>query len=73
MPPAGRPRPDPATYRAVAAELESALDAAAPTKPNPGRVPVHRLNRAEYANAIRDLLGLKIDAKSLRGSRWTRW
>src|SRR5690242_300775 len=65
MPPAGRPRPDAATYRAVTAELESALDAAAAAKPNPGRVPVHRLNRAEYANAIRDLLGLKIDAKAL--------
>jgi mono/diheme cytochrome c family protein len=65
MPPAGRPRPDPATYRAVTLELESALDAAAAKRPNPGRVPVHRLNRAEYTNAIRDLLGLRIDGKAL--------
>ena len=65
MPPAGRPRPDPAAYRAVTLELESALDAAAVNRPNPGRVPVHRLNRAEYTNAIRDLLDLKIDGKSL--------
>jgi mono/diheme cytochrome c family protein len=65
MPPAGRPRPDPSTYRSVAAELESALDAAAAAKPNPGRVPVHRLNRAEYTNAIRDLLALNIDGKAL--------
>jgi hypothetical protein len=65
MPPAGMPRPDKATYTSVAAELESALDAAAAAKPNPGRVPVHRLNRAEYAAAIRDLLGLNVDAKAL--------
>ena len=65
MPPAGRPRPDPAAYRAVTLELESALDAAAVNRPSPGRVPVHRLNRAEYTNAIRDLLDLKIDGKSL--------
>ncbi|HEY6346892.1 MAG TPA: DUF1592 domain-containing protein [Bryobacteraceae bacterium] len=65
MPPAGRPRPDPATYRAVTLEIESALDAAAANRPNPGRVPVHRLNRAEYTNAIRDLLGLRIDGKAL--------
>jgi hypothetical protein len=65
MPPAGVPRPDKATSTSVAAELETALDAAAAAKPNPGRVPVHRLNRAEYAAVIRDLLGLNIDAKAL--------
>jgi Protein of unknown function (DUF1592)/Protein of unknown function (DUF1588)/Protein of unknown function (DUF1585)/Protein of unknown function (DUF1587)/Protein of unknown function (DUF1595) len=65
MPPAGMPRPDKATYANVAAELETALDTAAAAKPNPGRVPVHRLNRAEYAAAIRDLLALNIDAKAL--------
>jgi mono/diheme cytochrome c family protein len=68
MPPAGMPRPDKATYATVAAELETALDAAAAAKPNPGRVPVHRLNRAEYAAAIRDLVGLTIDAKALLSS-----
>src|ERR1051326_742558 len=65
MPPTGRPRPDLATYRAITVEIESALDAAAAHKPNPGRVPVHRLNRAEYTNAIRDLLGLKIDGAAV--------
>ena len=68
MPPAGRPRPDAATYRTVAASLERELDAAAAARPYPGRVPVHRLNRIECANAIRDLLGLEIDAKALLSS-----
>lgn len=65
MPPAGKPRPDHATYVAIAAELEASLDRAAAARPNPGRVPVHRLNRAEYAAAVRDLLGLEVDAKAL--------
>ncbi len=65
MPPAGMPRPDKATYASVTAELETALDAAYLAKPNPGRVAVHRLNRAEYTAAIRDLLGLEIDGKAL--------
>src|SRR2546428_6924716 len=65
MPPPGRPRPDAATYRAVAAALEGELDAAAAATPHPGRVPVHRLNRTEYTNAIRDLLGLEIDSRAL--------
>ena len=68
MPPPGRPRPDAATYRAVAAALERELDAAAAATPHPGRVPVHRLNRSEYANAIRDLLGLEIDGRALLSS-----
>jgi mono/diheme cytochrome c family protein len=68
MPPPGRPRPDVATYSAVATSLEAALDAAAAANPNPGRVPVHRLNRSEYANAIRDLLGLEVDAHALLSS-----
>jgi mono/diheme cytochrome c family protein len=65
MPPPGRPRPDTATYSAMTAFLEKALDDAASANPNPGRVAVHRLNRTEYRNAIRDLLGLQIDSKSL--------
>jgi len=65
MPPAGLPRPDKATYARVAAELETGLDAAALAKPNPGRVAVHRLNRAEYTAAVRDLLALDIDGKAL--------
>jgi hypothetical protein len=59
MPPPGRPRPDAATYRAVASSLETAIDRAWAASPQPGRVAaVHRLNRAEYANAIRDLFAL---------------
>src|SRR5262245_48885155 len=65
MPPPGRPRPDQSTYKSAAAWLETALDQAAEANPNPGRVPVHRLSRNEYANAVRDLLGLDIDAQSL--------
>src|SRR6185312_7429519 len=45
MPPPGLPRPDKATYAKVNAQLEAELDVAAAAKPNPGRVPVHRLNR----------------------------
>src|SRR5262245_44008205 len=66
MPPAGRPRPDAATYRDVAVQLETALDRAWLTKPNPGRVPaVHRLNRMEYNRAIRDLFALDVDVTPL--------
>ncbi|MSV35278.1 MAG: DUF1592 domain-containing protein [Bryobacterales bacterium] len=65
MPPPRMPRPDKATYVTATSELEAALDTAALAKPNPGRVPVHRLNRAEYTAAIRDLLGLKIDGKAV--------
>ena len=65
MPPPGRPRPDLATYSAVVARLETSLDDAAMAKPNPGRVAVHRLSRVEYTNAVRDLLGLEIDGRSL--------
>ena len=65
MPPPGAPRPDGATYTAVTAYLEHALDAAAAANPHRTRVPVHRLNRNEYANAIRDLLGLEIDSRSV--------
>ncbi len=65
MPPPAAPRPDEATYRSVASLLETSLDAAAAAAPHPGRVPVHRLNRTEYANAIRDLLALEVDGRSL--------
>src|SRR5262249_52965010 len=53
MPPPGSPRPDGPTTDAYVASIETALDAAAAAKPNAGRVAVHRLNRNEYANAIR--------------------
>lgn len=65
MPPTGSPRPDIATYDAVAGSLEEALDFAAKARPDPGRPALHRLNRTEYANAIRDLLGFEIDATAL--------
>ena len=65
MPPAGRPRPDDASYDTAATYLVAALDAAAASTPNPGRPAVHRLNRAEYTNAIRDLLGLEVDGRTL--------
>jgi mono/diheme cytochrome c family protein len=65
MPPAGRPRPDQATYDTLRSWLESSLDTVAATKPNPGRPALHRLNRTEYANAVRDLLALDVDAPSL--------
>ena len=65
MPPPGMPQPDPESRRALVGWLETSLDRAARTSPNPGRPLVHRLNRAEYANAIRDLLALEVDATSL--------
>jgi len=66
MPPVGNPRPDVATYKTLASNLENALDRAWTAKPNPGRIgAVHRMNRAEYNNAIRDLLVLDIDVKPL--------
>ena len=62
MPPAGRPRPDRAAYDGLATWLETSLDRAAAANPNPGRTePFHRLNRAEYRNAVRDLLAIDLD------------
>jgi hypothetical protein len=65
MPPAGAPQPDPATRRALVTTLSSALDEAARANPNPGRPALHRLNRTEYAYAIRDLLDLEVDPTTL--------
>ena len=65
MPPPGLPRPDQNAYEVATSGLEAALDAAAAANPNPGRVVVHRLNRTEYTNAVRDLLALDIDGRSL--------
>ena len=65
MPPAGAKRPDRATLDAFAGSVEGALDKAAAEHPNPGRAPLHRMNRAEYANAIRDLLAVDVDAPTL--------
>ena len=65
MPPQGAPRPDRGSLDGFAAFLESTIDRAADAKPNPGHATMHRLNRAEYANAIRDLLRLDVDAAAL--------
>ena len=65
MPPAGMPRPDAATYEALVKYIETERDRLAEAKPNPGRPTLHRLNRTEYANAIRDLLALEIDVAEL--------
>jgi mono/diheme cytochrome c family protein len=61
MPPPGSPRPAPAVLDAFAGWLEGELDRAAARSPNPGRPMLHRLNRSEYANAIRDLLSIEVD------------
>ena len=62
MPPPLSARPDPATHAALIAALESDIDAASAVKPNPGARTFQRLNRPEYARAVRDLLGLDVDA-----------
>ena len=66
MPPVGMPvRPSESEYKDLLAYLQGSLDGAARANPNPGRPAVHRLNRSEYANAIRDLLALEIDPEAL--------
>ncbi len=66
MPPPGRPRPDIATYDTLAGWLESQIDTYAMDHPEPGRTEAfHRLNRAEYANAVRDLISLDVDVAEL--------
>jgi len=64
MPPQGMPRPDDATVTKFTGWLETSLDRAAASHPEPGRSTLHRLNRTEYGNAIHDLLDLDIDATS---------
>jgi cytochrome c551/c552 len=65
MPPDGAPRPAPATRETFTASLESALDRLAARQLDPGAPALHRLNRAEYANVIRDLLALDVDVSAL--------
>src|SRR6516164_3892364 len=65
MPPPGMPRPDKSTLDAFVTRLESELDREAAAHPDPGRPLEHRLNQFEYSNAIRDLLALDIDARTL--------
>jgi mono/diheme cytochrome c family protein len=65
MPPPGDPQPDQKSVDALVSWLERTLDAAAASRPHPSRVALHRLNRQEYGNAVRDLLALDIDATTL--------
>jgi hypothetical protein len=65
MPPPGMPRPNSADVNSFVSWLEVSLDQAAAANPNPGNVTLHRLNRAEYTNAMRDLLGIEVDAAAL--------
>ncbi|HYR85658.1 MAG TPA: DUF1592 domain-containing protein [Terriglobia bacterium] len=65
MPPPNAPRPPQEQLAALAGYLETSLDRAAVARPRPGRTAMHRLNRAEYANAIRDLLALDVDVAAL--------
>jgi mono/diheme cytochrome c family protein len=65
MPPAGMPRPDEQTYDGLITYLTTELDRSAEMNPDPGRPALHRLNRSEYANAVRDLLAIEIDSTAL--------
>lgn len=65
MPPPGAKRPDQAAVNNLVAYLQTSLDQAAAAHPNPGSVPLHRLNRAEYANAIHDLFDIDVDPAAL--------
>ena len=65
MPPPGLPRPPIAQYEGLRDWLEEQVDRKAAAHPNPGSVVLHRLNRTEYANAIRDLLDLPLDVNTL--------
>src|SRR5579871_1052627 len=65
MPPQGARRPDEDTYRSLESSIEDAIDAHAAKSPYAGAPILHRLNRSEYKNAIRDLLALDVDVTSL--------
>ena len=65
MPPPGMPRPSEAEYAGFANWLATSLDRAWEGKSTPGRYVVHRLNRTEYANTVRDLLAVDIDVSDI--------
>ncbi len=65
MPPAGLPRPDAASANALASALETAIDRHAAARPYAGAPELHRVNRTEYRNSVRDLLGLDVDVSAL--------
>ncbi len=64
MPPAGARRPEPAVINAMVTSFESRMDRLAAANPNPGSRPFQRLNRAEYSNAVRDLLNVDVDVST---------
>src|SRR5207302_8250970 len=64
MPPPGARRPDAAALTQFATALETRVDATAALHPNPGRRPFQRLNRAEYARSVHELLDLDIDVNA---------
>ncbi|HLH96361.1 MAG TPA: DUF1592 domain-containing protein [Xanthobacteraceae bacterium] len=65
MPPPGMPRPDDATYDALVKAIEAERDRVSEIRPNPGHPTLHRLNRTEYANVIRDLLAVDVDVSEM--------
>jgi hypothetical protein len=65
MPPSGAARPDRATLESLRSTLESGIDTAAAQHKNPGVTALHRLNRSEYANAVRDLINVDIDVSTM--------
>jgi len=65
MPPSGAPRPDRAVLDKFRASLETAIDQAGASKPTPGATALHRLNRTEYANAVRDLIAVDVDVATI--------
>src|SRR5688572_6184674 len=65
MPPANAKRPPRAVLDGLATQLEERLDRHAASNPNPGKPALHRLNRTEYHNAVRDLLGVEVDVAVL--------
>jgi hypothetical protein len=65
MPPAGNPQPDSGSIRSFVTFMEETIDRTAATHPDPGQIGLHRLNRKEYANAVRDLLAVQVDPTEL--------
>ena len=65
MPPPGMPRPSEAARSSLIHYLETSIDKASVANPDPGRPPLHRLNRTEYANSIKELLDVDVDVSAL--------
>ena len=65
MPPTGMPRPDTATLKAFTTALETRIDHAAAARPHANAPELHRMNRTEYRNAVRDLLGVDVDVSEI--------